>query len=172
MASTLGFGGVLKIQADQLLLAANDTQLHGGLQVGITPEVGADTGLGHNAFKLVAGFVVTHHGEQGSLGSEASRVKRDVGSAPAAFFFAGDAHHGYWCFGADAVDRTVPVAVKHDIAHHKNTGGGNGCFFDFHKTCFIALRRGGRGSCPRFGSRGIAKSAAWPQNRRRHSGSV
>ena len=106
-----------------MLLAPNHPQLHGGLQIGVACEVGRDPGCGHQRFEASAGVIVAHHAEQAYLSAQRGDVVRHIGSTPAAFFFARDAHHRHRRFRRDTVNRTEPVAVQHHVADDQHAGG-------------------------------------------------
>ena len=108
---------VLKVHAQQLLLAANDAQLDGGFELAVAAQVRGDAGLGHQVFEQVAGFVIPHHRQQRGMRAQAHDVVGHVGATAQTVFFTRDAHHGHGGFGADAVDSAIPVAVEHDIAN-------------------------------------------------------
>ena len=84
--------------------------------------MGRDAGLGHQIFQQVAGFVVADDGQERGMCTQAHHVVGHVGTAAQTVFFAGDAHHRHGGFGADAVDRTIPIAVEHHIAHDQDMG--------------------------------------------------
>ena len=83
---------------------------------------------------------------------------------------------GHRRLGRDAIHRAVPVAVQHRVADHQHACLGRvaawmGSCHGRLRGWVIAPPRAAPGSCPRPGSRDIARSAAWPRSRTRHSGS-
>ena len=141
------FGSVLKIQAQELLLAANDAQLDRGLEFCIAAKVGLDAGFGQQRFQVLAGLVVAHHGQQRRLRAQGGNIARHIGCAAAAFFFAGYAHHGHGRLGGYAVYRAVPVAVQHHVAHHQHAGGGELCGGDGGRGVWGHRCNQGKGGC-------------------------
>ena len=118
------FGRVFKIQAQQLLLAADHAQLDRGLELRVAAEAGRDARAGHQGFELVAGFVVADHTEQRGPRAHGHDVVSHIGRAAHAFFLARDTHHRHRGFGRDTVHRAVPVAVQHGVANHQHAGLG------------------------------------------------
>ena len=111
-------GHVLKIGTQQLLVASDDAQLHGGGQAGVLAQLGRDAALGGQLMQPIASGVTPDHTEQGGLRPQTGQVVGHVGAAPQAIFFALHVHDWHRGFGADALDRTIPVPIEHHIAHH------------------------------------------------------
>ena len=74
-------GFIFKVQPQQLLLAADHTQLDGGLQSGVTGQMGLDAGLLHQGFELAARFVVADYAHKARDGSKSGDVEGHIGSA-------------------------------------------------------------------------------------------
>ena len=108
-ASTSVFRRVLEVEAYQLLLTADHTQLHRGFHLRHRGRkwVG-DAGVCNQRFKLVTGFIVTDHRQERSLRAQCHDVVGHVGSTrQCAPRFAGHAHHGNRRFRAE-IRSTAP----------------------------------------------------------------
>ncbi len=120
----LVFRRVLKIQAQQLLLAADHAQLDSGLELRIAAETGRDAGSCNQRFQLVAGLVVADHTQQRCTRADGHDVVSHIGRASHAFFLARDPHHRHRRLRRDPVHRAIPVTVQHGIANHQHPGLG------------------------------------------------
>ena len=70
----------------------------------------------------LTGGILTHHAQQARLRPQTHQIKGHIAAAAQAIFFPLHMHHGHWGFGADAIDRTMPIAVQHHITHHQHPG--------------------------------------------------
>ena len=109
----------LEVDAQQLLLAADDAQLDRGVDVAVDMQSGIDLLLFEQAGERAARFVVADDREQAGEGAERRRVARDVGGAAQTFFHALDPDHGHRRFRRNPADLAEPVAVEHDVADHQ-----------------------------------------------------
>ena len=165
----LAFGGVLEVQADELLLATDDAQLDRGLQLGVAAKVGVMPVRATRASSLWLASSSPTTVSKLAWAPRDTTLLATLAAPPMRSSSRVMRTTGTGAFGADAVDCAVPVAVDHGVAHDQYMGLGELSSKDSCGHQSSSTRA--PGSCPKSGSRGIARNAAWPRSRRPHSGS-
>ena len=112
-------GRRLEVDAQQLLLAADDTQFDRGVDFTVDVQNGIDFTIDQQTGQAAPRFVVADHGQQRRSGAQGHRVARDVGGTARAFLDALDLDHRHRRFRRNPADFAEPVAVEHDIADHQ-----------------------------------------------------
>ena len=124
LAQHLVVGLVLEVDADQLLGAADDAQLHDGVELRIVTQRGLHAACLQQLAQLARGLVLADHGEQRGTRPQGLDVECHIGGTAQALFLALHPHHRHRRLGGNAVHGAVPVAVQHHIAHHQHAALG------------------------------------------------
>ena len=111
-----------KVDTQQLLLAAEHTQLHRRANVGIIVQACCHTGIFQQATQRLTGFIRTHDREQRNLPTQCHDITGNVSGTAGSHFFLVHMHDRHWRFWRNAGDFTEPVAVQHDISNNEQTG--------------------------------------------------
>src|SRR5436309_2028088 len=106
----------LEVDAQQLLLATDDTELDGRRQHRVTMERGAHVVLAKKTLQRASLLVVPDDADQRHLRAKRSRVTRDIGRTTGAFLTARDFDDRYRRLRRDSLDLAEPVAIEHDVA--------------------------------------------------------
>jgi len=112
--------GLLEIDAQELLLAADDAQLLRRVELAIAVQARLDAFLLDQLLELRARLVAPHHREQACVRAERLAVPRHVGRAAEPLLLAPDQHHRHRRLGGDPRHLAEPVAVEHHVAHHQD----------------------------------------------------
>ncbi len=120
--------GLLEIQPQQLLLAADHAQLGDGGQPGHFLEVAQHIGGAQALLQNAGGLILAGEPHQFRPGPQGGHVERHVGGAAGAVLQFGDAHHRHRGLRRDTPGRAVPISVQHHVAGDQHAGlakGGN-----------------------------------------------
>jgi len=120
-------GLLLEVDAQELLRAADDAQLHDRRQPRVALEERLDAALGEHRLEATAVLVVADRGEQARVRTERLDVPGDVGGAAESFLVlvGVDADDRDRRLGRDPLDGAEPVAIEHRVADDEDARGGD-----------------------------------------------
>jgi hypothetical protein len=114
--------GLLDIQPDELLVAADDAHLGDGRHVPEPRRAKIDPDVAKHLGQQIRRFIVSGHPDQNRPGSQRCDVEGDIGGASGSLLHPADVDHRNGGFGRDTLGVTMPVAVQHDVADNQNAG--------------------------------------------------
>jgi hypothetical protein len=111
---------LLEVDAQQLLLAADDAQLLRGVDLAVAVQARLDAFLHQQRGELVAWLVAPDDRQQARARLQLGAIPGHVRRAAEPVILALDEHHRNRRLGRDARDVAEPVAVEHHVAHHQH----------------------------------------------------
>ena len=115
-------GLFLKIDAQQLLLTSEHAHLEGGGMIGIADQVTLDAALLEQLTQVTRALVLTDDASERHACAKGYRITCHVGRTAQAIFATRDVDDGHRGLRRNPLNFAKPVAIEHDVTHHKHAG--------------------------------------------------